>query len=231
MKWCEIREAGIIGIGIRWVTLSTSRPFLNPWQDYKRSWVSWVQVYPGECIFMDTKRGGSFMTEQVLNIVWRRREVQNATVFCIGEVDADLTKSLSSFYEVEKARSRYWEWGVNKKWRRRRTLVISLVLPMVLLGQTGEKSVVSRGHTLKGGVFKKIRQWRDSTITILWKKKACMEKIAWGIGRDLRTNVQRWQEGMWAMAQEKDCPLTGWRTSQFWGRMWFVNVYDGDLES
>lgn len=139
---------------------------------------------------MDTKRGGSFMTEQVLNIVWRRREVQNATVLRIGEVDADLTKSLSSFYEVEKARSRYWEWGVNKKWRRRRTLVISLVFPMVLLGQTGEKSVVSRGHTLKGGVFKKIRQWRDSTITIVWKKKACMEKIAWGIGRDLRTNVQ-----------------------------------------
>lgn len=68
--------------------------------------------------------------------------------------------------------------------------MISLVFPMVLLGQTGEKSVVSRGHTLKGGVFKK-----NKAMKRLHHNHSLKEKGLYG------ENSLRYRKGL-----EDQCP-------------------------
>lgn len=80
--------------------------------------------------------------------------------------------------------------------------MISLVFPMVLLGQTGEKSVVSRGHTLKGGVFKK-----NKAMKRLHHNHSLKEKGLYG------ENSLRYRKGL-----EDQCPRGDRRGCGLWHR-------------
>lgn len=161
-----------------------SRPDLNPVAGVTREAVSQIgdsRTRIMHCYGHQRKR--KFQDGADVQHCVPRREVQSDKVwekpqdFAFGRPVLTLLRALSMKWKGQEAD--IIDWRESRKWRKRR-----------LSEQREEKNVVSRGHVLKGGAFSKtVKQWRDSSITIVRKERACMERMVWDLGGNLRASV------------------------------------------